>query len=249
MPTPRLRVILHADDLGISHQVNDAIFYLMDEGKLTSASILANGPAFEDAARRSHHFPHCSFGVHLNITQFEPLAPCAALAGSLCSDGTFRPAPQHFAVSRASKQAIVDEWSRQMQRVREAGVPVSHIDSHHHMHARLSLLSFTTQLCREQSIRRIRIRQTFGTRHRSFPWRLHNCLYNRLLRKNFVCADAFGPFAGFADTSPYLEEGATVELMTHPGHPAYHAETQALQMMVNEEFRHQHQCISYRDLP
>jgi predicted glycoside hydrolase/deacetylase ChbG (UPF0249 family) len=244
---PRLRVILHADDLGISHPVNDAIFYLMDQGLLTSASILANGPAFEDAARRSHHFPHCSFGVHLNITQFRPLHPSPGLAGFLRPDGAFH--TSHSVVPGfASQRALLDEWTAQVQKVRDAGVPVTHIDSHHHVHTRLSLLRSTRRLCREQSIARARIRHTFAGQRVLARWRIDSRLCNCFLRRNLICADEFGPFSAFASAAPRLRDGSTVELMVHPGHPAYIAEIEDLQRGVNREFLRKHQCITYRDL-
>jgi hypothetical protein len=68
-----IAVIVNADDLGMSREVNDAIFELMSRGRISSATILANAPATRDAARRAQAFPRCSFGVHLNLTQFEPL--------------------------------------------------------------------------------------------------------------------------------------------------------------------------------
>ncbi len=244
----RLKLILHADDLGISYPVNDAIFHLMDMGQITSASILANGPAFEDAAQRSHYFPNCSFGVHLNITEFAPLHPCNALRPALSPDGDFQSASGLFALGKSWKRAVVDEWARQVRRVRQAGVSVSHIDSHHHVHTHFSLLSCTQQLCREQSIRRVRLRHTLHPRGNAFRFRIDNRLCNWILRRSFQCTDEFGSFAAFAFAAPNLPAGATVELMVHPGHPAYVAETRELERCIDEDFHHRHQCITYRDL-
>src|SRR5689334_5067515 len=101
--TARLRVILHADDLGISYEVNDAIFDLMQHNMITSASILANGPAFEDAARRSRLFPNCSFGIHLNLTQFGPLSSRQGLQSFLNQNGQFTKRRSVFATGVAAR--------------------------------------------------------------------------------------------------------------------------------------------------
>src|SRR5262249_54798958 len=69
------RVIINADDLGISESVNDAIFDLMARQRVTSAPVMANRPAFRHPATKIKHFPRCSFGAHLNLTQFEPIMP------------------------------------------------------------------------------------------------------------------------------------------------------------------------------
>src|SRR6516162_759961 len=61
-------LIINADDLGVSESVNNETFALMQSGLITSATLIANAPAFEDAVRNSKKFPHCSFGVHLNLS-------------------------------------------------------------------------------------------------------------------------------------------------------------------------------------
>jgi len=244
----RLRIILHADDLGISRQVNDQIFWLMDEGKITSASILANGPAFSDAVRRSHYFPNCSFGLHLNITEFEALHPSDGLRPLLSGAGTFQRTASRWHFSNHLKQAVLAEWTAQFQRLRQAGVEISHIDSHHHMHTRLPLLSCLQQFCTEHAIGRVRIRHTFNDRNGAPRWRIDNLLFNRLLRRQFTCAKEFGPFGGFASAQPHFSPGATVELMLHPGHPSYDHEVRALNQLMDHDFRQKHQCITYREL-
>jgi predicted glycoside hydrolase/deacetylase ChbG (UPF0249 family) len=240
-----MRIILHADDLGISPQINDAIFALMDEEKITSASIVANGPAFEDAARRVQRFPHCSVGVHLNITEFEPLDSCRALE-PLLMEGKFQHPGRGFVYERAHGFAIFREWAAQLKRVRQSGIPVSHLDSHHHQHTRFSLLTCLKQLCREENVRRVRIRHTFTAVPGFARWRIDNHLYNWRLRQHFVCADEFGSFTAFDGTR--IPPRATVELMLHPGNPRYDGEIQAFHEALDNGFRHQHECISYCDL-
>jgi predicted glycoside hydrolase/deacetylase ChbG (UPF0249 family) len=240
-----MRIILHADDLGISHQVNDAIFHLMDEEKITSTSIVANGPAFDDAARRVQRFPHCSVGVHLNITEFAPLHPSHALA-PLLENGKFQKPGRGYVYERSQAFAIFREWTEQVKRVRQSGIAVSHVDSHHHLHTRFSLLSCLKQVCRAENIRRVRIRHTFTRVPGIARWRIDNLLYNWRLRQHFVCADEFGSFASFHPGR--VPPHANVELMLHPGNPRYHGEMKALQQALDSDFRHRHQCISYRDL-
>lgn len=68
-----MKIIVNADDLGMSEPVNEAIFQGMQLGTITSATVLSNGPAVRAATKQLHLFPKCSFGVHLNLTEFEPL--------------------------------------------------------------------------------------------------------------------------------------------------------------------------------
>jgi predicted glycoside hydrolase/deacetylase ChbG (UPF0249 family) len=63
-------LIVNADDLGASEPINEEIFRLMESGLVTSATLMANAPAFHHAIKQIRHFPNCSFGVHLNLTAF-----------------------------------------------------------------------------------------------------------------------------------------------------------------------------------
>ena len=140
------------------------------------------------------------------------------------------------------------EWTCQVTRLRKAGVTISHVDSHHHVHTRIGLMPCLKQVCQEQSLRKIRIRQTIFPARPLSRFRIDNFLYNRALRRSFICADNFGPFGAFAQTEAMLKRGSSVELMIHPGHPSYVGELHALQRSVNDAFYTRHECISYKDL-
>ena len=68
-------IIVSAEDLGTESALNDEIFALIESKTVTSATVIANGPAFAQAAKAIAEFPECSFGVHLNLTVFPPLRP------------------------------------------------------------------------------------------------------------------------------------------------------------------------------
>jgi chitin disaccharide deacetylase len=65
-------LIINAEDLGADPRINDETFALMDTGLVTSASMIANGPAFALAAAKTKEYSNCSFAVHLNLTAFQP---------------------------------------------------------------------------------------------------------------------------------------------------------------------------------
>jgi chitin disaccharide deacetylase len=248
---PSVKVIINADDLGISARVNDAIFGLMADRKVSSASLMANGAAFQDAVRQMHHFPACSFGVHLNITEFEPLRFGKALRPLTTANGHFNRQARRVPLTRELKAAIFREWSLQVERVLQAGVAVSHVDSHHHTHTLIPLLPFVKRLCARFGIKRIRMRHTFEWPLRPRLWRVGNRLYNWRLRKTegLLCAQEFGPFAAFLSAVPrFSRNSTTVECMVHPGHPAYNAETESLVRSITPEFRERYHLITYSEL-
>ena len=144
------------------------------------------------------------------------------------------------------RRAIFAEWTAQVQRIRDAGIEPTHIDSHHHAHTRFSLRSTLDELCRECRIHRVRLRHTFD--RRPIAWRLDHRLYNTMLRGRYTCTDEFGPFAAFAAAAPLLTPLSTIELMVHPGHPRYESETETLRSSINEDFLARYECITHREL-
>ena len=129
-----MRLIINADDLGYNGIVNDSIFRLMSEGMVTSASLIMNAPAAEDAAHRANDYTNCSFGVHLNITEFAPLSSALHLSPILSNGGSFNGKISRTKITTRLLLAIFTEWSEQIERAKAVGLRISHIDLHHHVH-------------------------------------------------------------------------------------------------------------------
>jgi chitin disaccharide deacetylase len=219
-----MRVIVNADDLGISPAVNDAVFDLMSRRKITSATLLANGAAAEAAARRVSQFPHCSFGVHLNLTEFRPLTDSPALAPLLGSEGTFEgKAIRAVKLSRRLRDAVFEEWSAQVARVRDWGVPISHFDSHHHVHTVAGLFGVLKRLQRRFGVRRVRLTMNLypPVLPASRKLLISKALWNFALRRwhRTRTTDGFTSLGGFdAWVAAWgRPAGRSVELMVHPG--------------------------------
>ncbi|HET6204960.1 MAG TPA: ChbG/HpnK family deacetylase [Planctomycetota bacterium] len=132
---PGRTLVVHADDLGIDAPRNRGIVEACARGVVTSASVLANGPALEDALRRLRDLPDPDVGVHLNLTEGTPLAAGATLRGA---DGRFlgkEAGRRNLLEDGGAEEAEVEaEFAAQVARVLEAGVPVSHLDGHQHVH-------------------------------------------------------------------------------------------------------------------
>lgn len=245
-------IIVNADDLGISAEVNDAIFRLMAQGKVTSATILANGPAVEQACRQIRHFPQCSFGVHLNLTQFRPLSPGA----SLLLDPEQQQMTRAIANARPSgalRQVVYDEFRAQVERVASLGVAVSHLDSHHHIHTRPFAFLPLKAVQRQFQIRRVRLSKNLYCAEDQPPTAMlwTKRIYNAALRRHYRTSTtaAFTELASYARlVRGAIPAFASVELMTHPGAAKYAEETALLEAGWNgawQGFR----LISYAALP
>jgi predicted glycoside hydrolase/deacetylase ChbG (UPF0249 family) len=134
-PADARLLVIHADDLGMSHSVNRATFEAFENGWITSASILVPCPWFPEAARWARAHPDADLGIHLAVNsewtgfRWGPLSSRDAVASLLDQDGYF-PLLETDVVGRAKPAEIDRELHAQVDRARNAGVKLSHLDSH-----------------------------------------------------------------------------------------------------------------------
>lgn len=159
------RLIVNADDLGLSEGVNRAILKANTEGFLNSASLMANTDYFDHAIKEI--IPNCSnlkVGLHINLTC------CKALFGkSTITDrnGFLKNNFLKLLFLRKSKknlQIIETEIELQLKKLLENNVKISHIDGHEHVHIIPAINKIVHKLASKYNIERIReINENFGT--------------------------------------------------------------------------------------
>ena len=133
------RLILHADDFGLTPGINRAIIELYQAGVLTSASLMATGPAFDDAVGLALANPGLGVGCHLVFVDGIPLSHPWDIPTLLGADGkTFRPETFDFAQAAIRntihQHDLAREAQAQIQRLQRAGIDVTHVDTHKHTH-------------------------------------------------------------------------------------------------------------------
>jgi chitin disaccharide deacetylase len=166
-PTPRasapsvrpIRLVVNADDFGVSAQVNSGIVRAHREGIVTATSLMAAGRAFEHAVRLSRTVPELDVGVHLTLVAERPLRQDrSSLAGA---DGRLPPGAGAFTLrwltGRIRRADVEAEWSAQIERVLGSGIRPSHLDSHQHVHVLPGLLDLARDLSRRHGIPFVRV--------------------------------------------------------------------------------------------
>ena len=150
------KFILNADDFGMSQAFNRAVLKGYQKGILTSASICANGEAFENAV--SEIIPQCpnlSVGVHLNIIEGKSLTDVALLTDN---DGNFNNGYLALIMKSYNKKFLAQveqEFRAQIETV-ISKTKVDHIDSHVHTHAIPNIFKIVVKLAKEYNIPYIR---------------------------------------------------------------------------------------------
>jgi len=155
------RLIINADDLGISPGVNRGIFDAHAAGTVTSASLLANAPGLADAITRLRDASTLHVGLHLNLTAGAPVAQSGDVT-SLWDPRT----GEFFPLSRLVRRALMGrvapddvaaECTAQLARLRSLGVNVGHIDAHRHVHALPGVWKPVAAVARRAGVRAVRV--------------------------------------------------------------------------------------------
>jgi chitin disaccharide deacetylase len=133
------RLIINADDFGLTPGINRAIAELHAAGVLTSATLMANGPAFDDAVAIARTHPSLGVGCHIVLTDGVPLAPLEHIPGLLGPDRkTLRPSLLDFIqallLGKIKPAEIELEALFQIHKLQRAGIKITHLDTHKHTH-------------------------------------------------------------------------------------------------------------------
>jgi hopanoid biosynthesis associated protein HpnK len=135
------RLIVNADDFGFTAGVNRAIFEAHTHGIVTSSTLMATGPAFEDAVRLAKQAPRLSVGCHALLIDGEPVLDALRLptiTAKHSGKARFRDGLKSFAAraltGRLDPGEIEAETAAQIRKIQSAGITVSHVDSHKHTH-------------------------------------------------------------------------------------------------------------------
>ena len=150
------RLIVNADDFGLTLPITQGIIDAFERGILTSASIVATGAAFDRAAQyaASHH--DLDSGVHLMIVHGAPVLAPENVASLVQPDGMFLPGYGEFMARYLSggvrDEEVEAEWSAQIARLRGAGVRITHLDSVQHLHLVPGLFRIALRIARANGI-------------------------------------------------------------------------------------------------
>ena len=133
------RLIINADDFGLTHGINRAVAELHRAHALTSATLMATGPAFADAAAIARAHPTLGVGCHVQLVDGFPISHPEDIPTLLGADGkSFRPSLAEFIFDllrgAISENDILREAAAQIQLLQRAGIDVTHLDTHKHTH-------------------------------------------------------------------------------------------------------------------
>ena len=161
------QLIINADDLGLTSGVNRGILRAFQDGIVTSASLLVTGSAFEEAVTLARQNRELDVGLHLTLVEERAVLGRQALPTLVDETGRFpRTSGEFFrraVLGRISWDEVEREVAAQIARFQKAGLRLSHINSHQHLHMFPPVLQIVRRLTRKMD--NVWIRNPVG------PWR------------------------------------------------------------------------------
>ena len=150
------KFILNADDFGLSQAHNQAVLEGYINGFLSSASLCANGAAYDNAVHDIlPDCPNLGIAAHLNIMEGRPLTHCPMLTNI---DGKFN-SSYLYLMANSKKEKLLsqieNEFRAQIEKILK-DVKIDHLDSHVHTHAIPEIFKITCKLADEYGIKFVR---------------------------------------------------------------------------------------------
>ena len=219
------QVIINADDFGINDVVTSEIERMITLGAISSTTIMANGQCLDEVKRFALLHPEISFGIHLCLSEFESITKSHALKqyGLIDNNGNFIH-KQIFRIKKSDdgfRNAIKAELNAQIDVIEALDIPISHADSHHHVHTIYPLKELFKEVLFTRGIQKVRLEADFRTlrsKAHILQW-LRQIKLNHYYQSAFLTTDAFYSYAEFCKGGYHTNNEKCVELMCHPGHP------------------------------
>ena len=259
-----MRIVVNADDFGASAETVAATVACLEEGALTSATIMPTMPAADEALAYARGRTDRSFGVHLTFVG-NGEERCAAdprdIRALVDEEGRFpaaTPVRLRALLRRIPVAQLEREVAAQLSLVRDRGVDISHVDSHRHLHKLAPFQAALRNVLPRFGIERVRtVQDVYLSRPLLGATYWVGPLWRRPLRRSFRTTDHFYMPASTGDlgwVDGLLERvgglpGATLEVGVHPGHDGWRDdERRSARRLRDRADELGHELVSWREV-
>lgn len=158
------RILVNADDFGRHELINRAVGRAFDTGCLRSATLMAGGIAFDDAVALAKKNPGLGVGIHFTLANGNPVLPPKEIPTLVTEDGTFHGDYVKFLKRYISGKISLDEvraeLAAQLEKIQRAGLTLTHVDSHQHLHHVPGIVEIVLELAASAGINAMRVANT-----------------------------------------------------------------------------------------
>lgn len=232
------RVIVCADDFGLTTEVNQAVEAACRDGVLTCASLMVGEAAAADAVSVANRLPRLGVGLHVVLVDGSPVLPPDRIPDLVGPDGRFSndqlAAGFKFFFKPGVRAQLAAEITAQFEAFKATGLPLDHVNAHRHMHLHPTIAKLIIEIGRRYGMRAMRVpaepphplaqaepaKSDFGARA-MYWWSF--VLRRQIRRAGLACNDhLFGlawtgqlTEARLASLIPHLPPGIS-EIYSHP---------------------------------
>lgn len=154
-------LIINADDFGLHRVVNTGIIEGYQQGLITSTSLMSVGRAFDEAVQLSFENPGLGVGIHLTLVNEQPLSERKMIPSLVNNNDHMEENYIRFLLKfikgQISLREVEIELTNQVQKAVDTGLPITHLDSHQHLHVVPGIIDIVLQLAEKFQIKAVRI--------------------------------------------------------------------------------------------
>lgn len=239
-------VVVNADDLGLSKEINEGIFKGIEKGVISDASLMIEAPYAPDALERLKVFGAKHVGLHIDLDE---------------QLGWSSPGRERFTRSELMSMLSCEDFlascrtqvRSQIEKVMNAGLFPTHVDTHHHVHGFFPIFTLILDLVREYRIPAMRFSTEGYTLTTREPIPFHASLYQRmqatLEREQILFCGSMVEGAGRVS-----EIGSfPAELVVHPSSGGEPWRSREMETLLSDAFRgildeRSMHLVSYKEL-
>jgi hopanoid biosynthesis associated protein HpnK len=164
------RLIVNADDFGLSRSVNEAVIRAHREGILTTASLMVNESGFDEATKLAKENPKLGVGLHLTLLQGHSALSSEKIPGLVNSRGEFSNCPVgvglNYFFKRSLREQLRAEIHAQFEKFRATGLKLDHVNGHLHLHLHPTIFKILMEDSEKLGIRHLRLTRDCLSRSR-----------------------------------------------------------------------------------
>ena len=155
------RLIVNADDFGLSASVNEAVVRAHREGVLTSASLMVNEPGADEAVKLAKENPRLGIGLHLTLLLGHSALPPERIPDLINARSEFASRPArtgwNYFFQRRLRPQLRAEIHAQFEKFRATGLSLDHVNGHLHLHLHPVIFSILMEDSQELGLRHLRL--------------------------------------------------------------------------------------------
>jgi predicted glycoside hydrolase/deacetylase ChbG (UPF0249 family) len=188
-----MKIIVNADDFGLSGKINESTIYCYKNGCLTSATLLAWGKAFDNAVKMAKENPDLGIGAHLVLDgQFDiPYFHSTVTNPETNSLFEKKDIIGKIKNRKIKHEDLVKIYSMQIEKILDNNINISHIDHHHHFHLYFQVLNALIDIAKKYKLKYIRSQNILLHINRSITNNIYRQFHQFYLKRKLNTTDGY----------------------------------------------------------